>query len=133
MAGCVDWDARTISGIAVPYGPVGHRAGRRYRFAVGSVTFPFRVRLLIDHDQSLRAGRATEIVQTATGPLVTFAVPSGPEGDRTLAFAERAGLSIGDLDQVVLVRDPLHPGVRLVSFAVAREVSLTIHPVFDWR
>lgn len=127
----VDHVARIITGLIVPYGRTGKTGGRRYRFAPGSLRFPTRLWLLRDHDQGQRVGRALRVHDTAAGPLGVFRVQYGPDGDRALAVAGRAGLSPG-VQGLESAPDPDRSGVLLVSFAACVEVSLTKDPAFNW-
>lgn len=128
----VDRDARTISGRVVPYGPVGMKNGRRFRFMKGSLQWSQtrRVKLLRDHDYAQAVGRAELIADGADGMDVTFKIARGPEGDRALALAEDGvvdGLSVGvDFTDVRPVQ-----GVYEVHGALLKEVSLVAMPAFD--
>lgn len=126
----VDRPARTISGVAVPYGPVGRAGNRRWRFEPGAVTFAPRAWLLIDHDQAQRRGHVVEHEDTDGGLWVRIAVRRGPAGDRVLALAADGayrGLSVGLAEDPQTVKDG---GVTVVRRAVAHEVSLTAQPAF---
>lgn len=93
-------ETRTISGIAVPYGPIGRSSVGAITFARGSLSWARtgRVKLLVQHDQERPVGFATELLDTDAGLRATFRVPEGPEGDAALAMAadgRRDGLSVG--------------------------------------
>lgn len=96
-----DTEARTITGLAVPYGPVGHSSAGAVTFARGSLTIPAqtgRIKLLEQHDTNRPLGYATELEETDEGLRATFEVPDGPRGDEALAMAadgRRDGLSVG--------------------------------------
>jgi hypothetical protein len=139
----VDVARRTISGIAVPYGPtdIGRKGGRKFRFQQGSIVWPAdlsRVKLLVDHVFSSPVGHATALEDTPDGLLATFKVGTGADGDQVLAWAAekvRDGLSVGvdfdaDLD---CIPDPLNPGVLLVKpgAALGVEISNVAMPAFD--
>lgn len=131
----VDGIRRTVTGLAVPYGQIASKGGRRWRFLPGSLTYSdvSRVKLLRDHVYSTALGRAVELRDTPDGLVATFKVARGDDGDRALALAEDGvldGLSIG-VDIVDAVPDPNNRGVLLVRRAVLREVSLTAMPAFD--
>ncbi|MBQ1039294.1 phage portal protein [Micromonospora sp. C81] len=135
----VDVEARTITGLAVPYGPVARNQGGRYRFAQGWARFADigRVKLLRDHDRTQPLGRAVELDDTPRGLMAKFKISRGKAGDEALALAADGvldGLSVTadwhDMpDQVV--RDPNEPSVWLVKAAKLLEVSLTAMPAFD--
>jgi hypothetical protein len=135
---------RTITGIAVPYGPthIGRKNGRKFRFQQGSIrppADPRHVPLLIDHVQSASVGHMLAIDDTADGLHVVAKVMSGPAGDQALAWASpeesvRTGFSVGvDFDEQDCVPDPENPGVLLVPVgaAVLRENSLVAVPAFE--
>lgn len=91
---------REISGLAAPYGPVGHSSVGPITFAKGSLTWekPGRVKFLEQHDPERPLGFAKELVETDDGLLANFSVAEGPEGDRAIAMAKdgrRDGLSVG--------------------------------------
>jgi HK97 family phage prohead protease len=97
----VDTEARTISGLAVPYGPAGHTSMGAVTFAQGSIVMPAqlgRVKLLSEHDTNAPLGYATTAQDTPEGLRMTFAVAAGAAGDEALAMAadgRRDGLSVG--------------------------------------
>jgi HK97 family phage prohead protease len=133
----VDTEARTITGLAVPWGKVARSGGRRYRFAKGSVKWSAvnRVKLLRDHVNSSAIGKAIRLEDTDEGLVTTFKVSPGAAGDEALALAADEvldGLSIGvDFRESDLSPDPQNPGAFLVSQSALREVSLTAVPAFD--
>lgn len=91
---------RTISGLAVPYGPVGNSSVGAITFSQGSLSFTEigRVKLLKQHDPERVLGFATELRDTPEGLYAKFSVPESPEGDTALAEASdgrRDGLSVG--------------------------------------
>lgn len=126
----VDVGARTITGLAVPYGQVARVGGRRYRFTRGWARYT-SVRLLIDHDQAQWVGRAISLADTPAGLATVLRAFRGPAGDRALALAPELGLSVGpeflpgDLDV-----DPVDPIVRRVLGGDLPEISLTARPAF---
>lgn len=125
-----DLAARTITGLAVPYGPVARVGGRRYRFTPGWARYG-SVRLLRDHDQSQYVGKAAALADSPVGLLAVFRVFRGPAGDRALAIAAELGLSVGPIWQPEdLIPDPANPGVRLVLGGDLPEISLTAWPAF---
>jgi HK97 family phage prohead protease len=133
----VDVQARTITGLAVPWGQVARSGGRRYRFAKGSVKWSAvnRVKLLRDHQTASAIGKAIRLEDTDAGLMATFQVSPGVAGDEALALAVDEvldGLSIGvDFRDSDLAPDPQNPGALLVTAAALREVSLTAVPAFD--
>lgn len=133
----VDEQARTITGLAVPYGQVARSGGRKWRFAKGSIRYGAvnRVKLLRDHDNAQAVGVAVKFDDTDTGLVATFRIARGDAGDRVLALAADGvldGLSIGvDFETSDVRPDPIHTGASLVVQAALREVSLTAMPAFD--
>jgi HK97 family phage prohead protease len=128
-------EKRVISGLALPYGRVAVKNGRRFRFLPGSIEWSelSRVKLLRDHDFSQAIGRAIDIQDTDGGLQVTFKVARGPDGDKALALAEDGvtdGFSVG-VDILDAVPDPNNRGVMLVRRALLSEVSLLAMPAFD--
>lgn len=130
----VDQQSRTISGLAVPYGVVATKNGRRYQFSQGSLTWsdPSRIKLHIQHDHSQAVGKATVLDDRQDGLYATFQVARTAEGDRALVLAADGvydGLSIGLAnDAQFSERGGVHhsaPGNAL------REISLTPDPAFD--
>lgn len=135
----VDEQARTITGLAVPYGAVARSGGARWRFQAGSLKWrdPSRVKLLQDHDAKRAVGRAVKLDDRADGLWATFKVGRGTDGDAALESAAdgvRDGLSVGiDFTDSPddIVTDPADPTVQLVRRAALREVTLTAMPAFD--
>lgn len=132
----VDVGARTITGLAVPYGRQAVNGGRRLRFLPGWARHDGRVRLLVDHDPAQRAGKALHIADTAAGLAVVLFVNRGRRGDRLLAETEsgRLGLSVGAPPQWCEFQpDPDDPGLRLVVSGRLTEISLTAKPAFGFE
>ena len=134
----VDTSARTIEGLALPYGKTANKFGQAFRFERGSLQWkdPGRVKLLRDHDYRQAIGRAVSLTDTPAGLKVQFKVARGEEGDRALALAEDGvldGMSVGvDFElSADTVPDPKSKGAVLVRRADLREVSLTAAPAFD--
>jgi HK97 family phage prohead protease len=133
----VDTGARTITGLAVPWGATAKSMGRKYRFARGTIKWSAvnRVKLLRDHVNSSAIGKAIHLEDTDQGLVATFKVTAGTAGDEALALAADEvldGLSIGvDFRDEDVTPDPLNPGAYLVSQSALREVSLTAVPSFD--
>jgi uncharacterized protein len=125
----VDRDARTIAGMAVPYGPVGRAGSRRWTFEPGALTPATVIWLLVDHDNSQRRGRVVELAETDHGLWTRSVVNRGTAGDRVLALAATGlykGLSVG-VDNPNTRREH---GRTIVHRAVLVEVSLTDNPAF---
>jgi HK97 family phage prohead protease len=139
VAFSVDRAARTIEGLALPYGRVGAKNGMRFRFERGALQWHqdvSRVKLLRDHDFTRPLGAAVELKDTPLGMRVKFSVARGDDGDRALELAEDKvldGLSVGvDFDVAAdAVPDPRNRGVMLVRRADLHEVSLTAMPAFS--
>jgi hypothetical protein len=141
----VDREARTITGLAVPYGAVASKYGMKFRFMPGSLEYGdvTRIKHLMDHTTPV--GFHTSVDDTAAGPVVKLSVLDGPEGspakllrDQLLYDAEHGlydGLSVGvsyDLDPeagdvVYNEDDDVYDVVR----ASWRETSTTPIPAFD--
>lgn len=132
----VDMGARTITGIAVPYGPAATSGSRRYRFLPGFARHNGRVPLLLDHDNAQRLGWCAEFTDLVAGLLVVGVVKRGPRGDRALAEASagRLGFSVRPRYNTAVLRpDPDDPPVRLVVAAELLEITLTARPAFGLR
>lgn len=133
----VDEHARTVTGLAVPFGVVGDNGWARWRFHDGSVkwTDPSRVKLLVNHDYAQAIGKAIKLTSTPEGVVGTFKVARGAEGDRVLGLAADGvldGMSIGvDLNADGFHPNPDDPGLFEVFSAALRETSLTPVPAFD--
>lgn len=127
----VDRAARTVAGLAVPYGVVARSGGRRCRFGPGWWRTGGRVRLLRDHDNAQRLGRVVELADVLAGLFAVARVLPGRPGDRALAEAAAGELwfSTG-VPEVVLRPDPDDPRVRLVVSGLLAEISLTDDPAF---
>lgn len=129
----VDTEARTITGLAVPYGKTATSRGRRFQFARGALrwTDPSRVKLYIGHDPSSAVGYALSLDDREDGLYATFKVARGPEGDRALSLAEdrvldglSAGLGEGGTFNAV-------DGIQHGTGVPLKEISLTPCPAFD--
>lgn len=92
---------RTITGLAVPYGPVGNSSAGPIKFAQGTIALPEnigRIKLLLQHDPERVLGYATSLDDRPDGLYATFYVPESEEGDKALlqaADGRRDGLSAG--------------------------------------
>jgi hypothetical protein len=129
----VDMGARTISGLAVPYGRSAVSGSRRYRYLPGWRRGDGRVPLVVDHDNAQRVGRVEQIADSPAGLFVVAFVRRGQRGDRLLAetAASRLGLSVyAPMEAAELRPDPDEPGARLVVAADLVHISLTRRPAF---
>jgi uncharacterized protein len=134
----VDREARTIEGLAVPYGITARPGGslrRPVEFARGSFDRTLKaradkVRLIVEHDQSRPVGKLIAYEDTAEGLLTTWRIASTSAGDQILAEAGegiRDGLSVG---ADVIARTE-HPDRVLITEAKLVEVSVVAFPAFD--
>ena len=130
----VDLGARTITGLAVPYGRAARILGRQYRFRRGWARVEGRVLVLRDHDNSQRVGRALQLADTTGGLQVVLYVRPGRRNDRLLHMTASGELwlSVG-IGPPELVVDPADTRVRLVTSAALPEISLTASPAFETR
>lgn len=135
----VNAEKRTITGVAVPYGPVARKNGYSWRFQEGSVVFGdvSRIKLIRDHDPSQLLGVATELTDTPQGLRASFKIARTPTGDQALSMAEDGildGLSVGvEWMSDGYSVDPVDSGVMLVNKGGAKlnEITLTAIPAFD--
>jgi Caudovirus prohead protease. len=133
----VDAVRRIIRGRAVPFGVVGSKAGMKFQFAPGAVTWgdPKRVKLYLHHDPTTAVGHMLSLVETPDGIDYEARVARTPEGDRALMLADPDGDAV--LDGASIGGDPervkyrLHEGVHHAVTFPLREISLTPQPVFD--
>lgn len=127
-----DENTRTLTGLAVPYGP----AGNGWTFAPGSLSWSdvSRVKLAVNHDYSKIVGVATDLRDTPDGLLASFRLPNTAAADAAIADVKAGlldGLSVG-----VEITD-YTPGnydtgaADTITAATLREVSLTGVPAFD--
>lgn len=130
----VDAAQRTITGLAAPFGPVGHTRGVSWIFSKDSFVIPedvTRVKLLINHDPDQAIGYAQSLEVKDDGLHGVFKVARGETGDRYLALAEDKvydGISVG-LDhggELELVDDDTYT----YKGAPLLEASLTPIPAF---
>lgn len=152
----VDFEARTISGVAVPFGRPGETSGGRLRFAAGAIAISGakRVKLLVEHEQKSSVGYGltfeelpaeeidARLAAAGLEPLgvdgmwASFHVPDGPAGDVALAEAAngvRDAFSVGvQLDDASLLNARrAKPGTVVDAAGQLREVSLVSVPAFD--
>lgn len=133
-----DTEARTISGIVVPYGKVGATSSGRLKFSRGSlqISDPKRVKLLREHDQSGHViGHGVSFEERDEGLFGTFAVPDTEAGTQALAEASlglRDAFSVGvALDDKTLTRLRRSQGAAVEASGQLREVSTVSVPAFD--
>lgn len=143
-APAVDTTARTITGLAVPYGAIANKYGIKITFDKGSLEYSDPARMPHLQDHGTPVGFHRSIKDSAAGPVVELAVLPGIEGsqvaaDRDQLLADAAaglysGLSIGvdysldPEDGDVTIDDD---GVYHVQRATWRETSTTYLPAFD--
>lgn len=97
----VDQEARTLTGVLLPFGEVSRPAAdpttgqaARYSFAAGTVTLPddpSDVVLNYGHDGKslyMQVGTASSLQLSPAGVLAKFNIARTPEGDRVLALAD---------------------------------------------
>jgi hypothetical protein len=149
----VDREARTIRGLAVPFGVEARKGGRRWTFSKGTGR-PYGEamssgKLWSDHDKTKAVGVLFEARDTDEGMEVAFKVARTSEGDHALTMAEDGvwdGLSIGPhetarfrvvddvfhavdvpIHEISLTPAPVFGGarVRSVTFAIEQEQSMT--------
>lgn len=131
----VDQDARTITGLILPYGVLARRTSvGQLMFQAGSLHHHpdlGRIKLLIDHDGKRSVGYCTALEQSTDGVTATFHVPEGAEGDAALAQAAngvRDGLSVGaDILMMHKAADGSH---SVVTKGYLQETSLVALPAF---
>jgi phage head maturation protease len=96
-----DVAARTLSGLAVPWGVITNRFGVDVTFTRDTLRVPddlATIKLLVQHDQDRPAGYVTNAVHADDGLRVTFAVADHPRAVELLAETDallRDGLSVG--------------------------------------
>lgn len=98
----VSLEDRTISGLAVPYGPVGNSSVGPITFSQGSLSWTGvgRVKFLKQHDPERVNGFAKELDDRPNGLFTRIEVPESEAGDVALleaADGRRDGLSVGVL------------------------------------
>lgn len=129
----VDLEARTITGLAMPYGVTAQSKGRTWSFGKGSLKYDdvSRVKFLDGHDWAKPIGRAVKLEDTDAGLLATFKVINTPAGDEALLMASESvkdGLSAGvGMGGTYDEKD----GVFHAVSAPLSEISLTPCPAFD--
>ncbi|MFC4127389.1 hypothetical protein [Nocardia rhizosphaerae] len=123
---------RTITGLALPYGPTGRTSAGPVNVAPGAISLPAdlrRVKLFRDHSNAggQPVGFATAANSDTGGLTMSFRVGPGPDGDQALADA--AG--VRDALSVELSNVQLSPDRRTVISAQLSAVALVPVPAFD--
>lgn len=109
--------ARIIKGLLLPFGEVGYPHGASSLIAspktlIGPLD-PSLVELNLEHDESLRVGRALWIKETDEGIAAAFEIDPGPQGDRALDLVKQkrlTGLSI-EIDGPAISGQKLTAGI----------------------
>lgn len=102
-----DLDARTLAGIALPYGVQGSTSAGLVSVDAGAVRIPAdlrRVKLFTEHGRTTPIGYTLEATDSPAALAMTFRVAATPDGDSALLEASegvRDGLSV-ELDNVVI-------------------------------
>lgn len=132
LTASADLDSRTISGTAVPYGPVGYTSWGPTVVEAGAVEMAPTVVMLADHDSAKPVGKLTAHEDTADGLQATFKIAATTRGDEILLEAAegiRSGLSVGM--QVHAYEIDTEAEVIRITRATLREVSSVVFPAFD--
>jgi HK97 family phage prohead protease len=125
---------RTISGVAVPYGPEAVvMSGDRVSIEAGAIPEDGPApRLLMQHQEDARAvvGMVTERVSTDDGMLFTAQIANTTAGNDLIEL-----LKMGALDSVSVGLDVLEERqegkVRVITAANWRELSVVFEPAFE--
>lgn len=141
----VNMEARTITGLAVPYNATASQLGIRYSFMPGSLEYSDPARMAHLKDHTTPVGFHRSVTDTAQGPMVELAVLDAPEGspakierDQLLYDAANglySGLSVGvdfsmNPDDGDVEYDAESDTYRVLR-ASWRETSTTYMPAFD--
>ena len=135
---------RTITGLALPFGEVGHTNAGPVTVAAGAIRIPANLRsvkLFREHGRTHPLGYATAATETAEGLRMSFHAAATPDGNAALVEATegvRDALSVeldnvaldadgrvtsADLTGVALTSVPAFPGARLVASQATGEDS----------
>ena len=125
---------RTISGVAVPYGPEAVvLSGDRVRIEAGAIPEDGPApRLLMQHQEDARAvvGMVTERVSTDEGMMFTAQIANTTAGNDLIEL-----LKMGALDSVSVGLDVLAERqdgkTRVITAANWRELSVVFEPALD--
>lgn len=99
--------SRTVSGVILRYGEIGHTSKGPLRVRPGALTFPDdlgRVKLTYEHDRSRARGHLAGVEHFPDHVRASFKVADGPEGDDALREAHdrtRDGLSFDAVDVLI--------------------------------
>lgn len=127
----IDREARTLSGMLVPYNVTGYTSVGALSVNPGSLSWPddlSRVKLFSDHDRTAPVGYLVEVSDDPDGLRGTFYVAKTPGGDAALLDAEekvRDAFSV-ELDTLTLSDDE-----TTVESGFLRGVALLSVPAFD--
>lgn len=116
-----DTENRTLSGVAVPYGEVGHTSAGALSIDAGAIVVPSNLRavkLFREHGRSTPIGYALSATSAADGLHMTFHVARTPDGDLAILEASeglRDSLSVELSD--VQVKAGRVTAARLVGVA----------------
>lgn len=130
-APAIDAEARTLSGLLVPYNVTGQTSIGPIAVKAGALTWPedlSRVKLFSDHDRTSPVGYLVEISDDPDGIRGTFYVAKTPAGDAALLDASekiRDAFSV-ELDTLTLSDDETE-----VESGYLRGVALLSVPAFD--
>ena len=133
----VNAEARTITGLVVPFGVIGENANGELALHRCTSEFSWpadvsRVKLLNQHDFAKAVGHALSLERVeGKGVVGKFKVRRGPEGDAALESAEdkvNDGLSMGLSKTAKFITKD---GVNYGTTVPISEVSLTPLPAFD--
>jgi phage head maturation protease len=138
-----DTQARTMTGVVVPYGQPGFTSAGRLTVQAGALRVPDNLRhvkLFRDHDRTRPVGYASAAVDGADGLVMTFRIGATPDGDQALLEASeglRDAFSVelddleldgqtvtaADLTAVAQVPVPAYQAARIATVAAARRVT----------
>lgn len=99
--------SRTVSGVIVRFGEIGHTSKGPLRVRPGALQFPDdlgRVKLTYQHDRDRSRGHLVSVEHQADHIRASFKLADGPEGDDALREAQdrtRDGLSFDAVDVVI--------------------------------
>jgi phage head maturation protease len=135
----VDAAARTVAGLAVPYGVASTRNlfGNAFVFEAGSLAWSDTARVKHFRDHVVPIGKALSLSSGADGLAAVLDVQPGVTGDELLSAAAHGtydGLSVG----VAFSDDPADGDITIaddgtvtVHRATLQEISTTATPAFD--
>ncbi|WP_280383357.1 HK97 family phage prohead protease [Nocardia wallacei] len=143
-----DSDARTVTGLIVPYGVVGDTSAGAVAVQAGAFTLPpdlSRIKLLNGHDREQPIGYLTATREDSAGLWGTFAIAPGPAGDEAISAArnkirdglsyevsrvrycpDRSRITAARLDAVALCSVPAYDDARVVAASRTENTMLTV-------